>query len=117
MKSKGNQMNIESGKKRPDFVVSGQDGETSSREFCDLIIKSLMEKGYEVAINYPYKGAELIKRYWAPSKNCDAIQIEINRRLYLDEISVSKNDGFPVLKDNLFESPKRIVDFALDKKT
>ena len=117
MKSKGNQMNIDSGKKRPDFVVSDQDGKTSSREFRDLITKSLMEKGYEVAINYPYKGAELIKRYGAPSKNCDAIQIEINRRLYLDENSVSKNDGFSVLKDNLFELTKRIVDFALDKKT
>ena len=100
MKSKGNQMNIDSGKKRPDFVVSDQDGETSSREFRDLITKSLMEKGYEVAINYPYKGAELIKRYGAPSKNCNAIQIEMNRRLYLDENSVSKNDGFLVLKDD-----------------
>ena len=117
MKSKGNQMNIDSGKKRPDFVVSDQDGETSSRDFRDLITKSLTEKGYEVGINYPYKGAELIKRYGAPSKNCNAVQIEINRRLYLDETSVSKKDGFSVLKDNLFELTEQLVDFTLDKKT
>ena len=45
MESKGNQKNIDNGKKRPDFVVSGQDGETSSRGFRDLITKSLTEKG------------------------------------------------------------------------
>ena len=55
-------------KKRPDFVVSGQDGETSSRGFRDFTNKSLTEKDQEVGINYPYKGAELIKRYGAPWK-------------------------------------------------
>ena len=51
-------MNIDSGKKCPDFVVSDQNGETSCRDFHELITKSLIEKGYEVEINYPYKGAE-----------------------------------------------------------
>jgi len=85
MKSKGNQMNIDSGKKCPDFVVSDQNSETSCRDFRELITKSLIEKGYEVGINYPCKGAELIKSYGEPSKGCNAIQIEINRQLYLDK--------------------------------
>ena len=98
MKSKGNQMNIDSGKKCPGFVVSDQNGETSCRDVRELIIKSLTEKGYEEGINYPYKGAELIKRYGEPSKGCNAIQMEINRQLYLDETSVSKNNGFSVFE-------------------
>ena len=61
MKSKGNQMNIDSGRDRPDFVVSDQDGKTSSRKFRNVIIQNLTSQGYKVAINYPYKGAELIK--------------------------------------------------------
>ena len=45
MESKDNQKNIDSVKKRPDVVVSDQNGETSSRGFGDLITKSLKEKG------------------------------------------------------------------------
>ena len=45
MESKDNQKNIDSVKKRPDVVVSDQNGETSSRGFGDLITKSLTEKG------------------------------------------------------------------------
>jgi len=61
-------LNIDSGKKRLDFVVSDQNSKTCSGDFRDFTNKSLTGKGYEVGINYPYKGAELIKCYGAPWK-------------------------------------------------
>ena len=112
MKSKGNQMNIDSGRERPDFVVSDQDGKTSSRKFRDVIIKNLKSQGYEVAVNYPYKGAELIKRHGVPTENRHAVQIEINRRLYMDESSFLKNNSFSVLKDNILKLTERLVYFT-----
>ena len=116
MKSKGNQMNIDSGRERPDFVVSDQDGKTSSKKFRDVIIKNLTSQGYEVAVNYPYKGAELIKRYGVPTENRHAVQIEINRRLYMDEFSFLKNDSFSVLKDNILKLTERLVYFTKAEK-
>ena len=116
MKSKGNQMNIDSGRERPDFVVSDQDGKTSSRKFRDVIIKNLKSQGYEVAVNYPYKGAELIKRHGVPTENRHAIQIEINRRLYMDESSFLKNNSFSVLKDNILKLTERLVYFTKAEK-
>ena len=116
MKSKGNQMNIDSGRERPDFVVSDQDGKTSSRKFRDVIIKNLKSQGYEVAVNYPYKGAELIKRYGVPTENRHAVQIEINRRLYMDESSFLKNNSFSVLKDNILKLTERLVYFTKAEK-
>ena len=116
MKSKGNQMNIDSGKDRPDFVVSDQDGRTSSRKFRNVIIQNLISQGYKVAINYPYKGAELIKRHGSPAKNRHAVQIEINRRLYMDEPSFQKNDTFSVLKDNILKLTERLVYFTTAEK-
>ncbi len=116
MKSKGNQMNIDSGRERPDFVVSDQDGKTSSRKFRDVIIKNLKSQGYEVAVNYPYKGAELIKRHGVPTENRHAVQIEINRRLYMDESSFLKNNSFPVLKDNILKLTERLVYFTKAEK-
>ena len=116
MKSKGNQMNIDSGRERPDFVVSDQDGKTSSKKFRDVIIKNLKSQGYEVAVNYPYKGAELIKRHGAPTENRHAVQIEINRRLYMDESSFLKNNSFSVLKDNILKLTERLVYFTKAEK-
>ena len=116
MKSKGNQMNIDSGRERPDFVVSDQDGKTSSKKFRDVIIKNLTSQGYEVAVNYPYKGAELIKRHGVPIENRHAVQIEINRRLYMDESSFLKNNSFPVLKDNILKLTERLVYFTKAEK-
>ena len=116
MKSKGNQMNIDSGRERPDFVVSDQDGKTSSRKFRNVIIKNLKSQGYEVAVNYPYKGAELIKRHGVPIENRHAVQIEINRRLYMDEFSFLKNDSFSVLKDNILKLTERLVCFTKAEK-
>ena len=116
MKSKGNQMNIDSGRERPDFVVSDQDGKTSSRKFRDVIIKNLKSQGYKVAVNYPYKGAELIKRHGVPTENRHAVQIEINRRLYMDEFSFLKNDSFSVLKDNILKLTERLVYFTKAEK-
>ena len=116
MKSKGNQMNIDSGRERPDFVVSDQDGKTSSRKFRDVVIKNLKSQGYEVAVNYPYKGAELIKRHGVPTENRHAVQIEINRRLYMDESSFLKNNSFSVLKDNILKLTERLVYFTKAEK-
>ena len=116
MKSKGNQMNIDSGRERPDFVVSDQDGKTSSRKFRDVIVKNLKSQGYEVAVNYPYKGAELIKRHGVPTENRHAVQIEINRRLYMDESSFLKNNSFSVLKDNILKLTERLVYFTKAEK-
>ena len=116
MKSKGNQMNIDSGRERPDFVVSDQDGKTSSKKFRDVIIKNLKSQGYEVAVNYPYKGAELIKRHGVPTENRHAVQIEINRRLYMDESSFLKNNSFSVLKDNILKLTERLVYFTKAEK-
>ena len=116
MKSKGNQMNIDSGRERPDFVVSDQDGKTSSRKFRDVIIKNLISQGYKVAVNYPYKGAELIKQYGVPTENRHAVQIEINRRLYMDESSFLKNNSFSVLKDNILKLTERLVYFTKAEK-
>ena len=116
MKSNGNQMNIDSGRERPDFVVSDQDGKTSSKKFRDVIIKNLTSQGYEVAVNYPYKGAELIKRHGVPTENRHAVQIEINRRLYMDESSFLKNNSFSVLKDNILKLTERLVYFTKAEK-
>jgi len=101
MKPFGNPMNVDDGQARPDFVVSNGDGETADADLVDTVAHWFGTRGYSVSVNDPYKGAEMIRRYGAPSDGRHSIQIEINRRLYLDPDRMMKTDGFAPLKEDL----------------
>ncbi|CAG9178681.1 N-formylglutamate amidohydrolase [Cupriavidus pinatubonensis] len=101
MKSRGNAMNIDNGAVRPDFVVSNQDGKTSSAEFIEVVAGCLRGFGYNVSVNWPYKGAELIGAYSDPARGRHSLQIEVNRALYLDEARFVRSEGFAMLRAHL----------------
>ena len=101
MRSRGNAMNDDDGKERPDFVVSDRDGTTAGGGFTEHVASVLREQGYSVGINDPYKGAELVRAYGRPAERRHSIQIEINRRLYMDEDEVVRHDGFAGLQHDL----------------
>ena len=56
---------------------------------------------YSVAINDPYKGVEIVRRHGRPAENRHSLQIEVNRRLYMDEATLAPNAGYPVLERDL----------------
>lgn len=101
MKSRGNAMNVDSGAERPDFVISNGDGATCSDAFIDLVAQCLRGFGYRVGINWPYKGAELIRAYADPAQGRHSLQIEINRALYMDEATLAQHAGYAVLRGHL----------------
>jgi len=57
--------------------------------------------GYDVAINDPYKGVELVRKFGRPHERRHSLQIEINRRLYMNETTLAKLDGFEALRSDL----------------
>jgi N-formylglutamate amidohydrolase len=100
------------GMPRADFVLGDRDGTTCSIEFTSHIADTLRGFGYEVKINDPYKGVELVRAYSEPAENKHSIQIEVNRRLYMDEASRNPNDHFEKLQANLTELIKAIGKYA-----
>jgi N-formylglutamate deformylase len=54
-----------------------------------------------VAVNSPFKGAEIIIRHGAPGQNRHSLQIEVNRALYMDEERIEKSPGFEKLKQDI----------------
>jgi len=79
---------------RPDFVLGDRDGRTCAPELTALVRTWLEERGHSVAINDPYKGAELVRAYSDPGAARHSLQIEINRRLYMDERTLERGPGF-----------------------
>lgn len=112
MKSVGNAMATDVGARRPDFVLGDRDGKTCDPKFMTLVRDVLASMGYSVAINNPYKGLELIMRYSDPGAGRHALQIEINRALYMDQERIVRSPGFEKLKGNLSSLIDAVVDFA-----
>ena len=95
-----------------DFVLGNRDGTTSCPEFTALIKDYLTERGYRVALNDPFKGVELIRRYSAPTRGRHSIQLEINKSLYMNEETLAKNDNYDAFKKEIENLITFIADYA-----
>ena len=84
-----------------DFVVGNRSESTSSGALALLICEHLRALGHSVEYNHPYKGVELVRRYGKPAEHRHSIQLEINRRLYMDESTFELTDGFASLQRDL----------------
>jgi N-formylglutamate amidohydrolase len=99
----GKQSEEGEGSVRADFVLGDRDGTTCDPRFTRLVFKVLAGMGYDVKVNDPYKGVELVRAYSDPAAGRHSLQIEVNKRLYMDESTLAKNAGFARLQKNLGE--------------
>ncbi|WP_026872826.1 N-formylglutamate amidohydrolase [Inquilinus limosus] len=86
---------------RPDFVLGDYDGASCEPGFVRLAAETLRGLGYSVSLNVPFRGAELVSAYSDPARGRHSLQIEINRRLYMDEDSRERTAGFAALRGHL----------------
>jgi N-formylglutamate deformylase len=84
-----------------DFVIGDRDGTTAATALSRRVCDYLQSLGYSVAYNHPYKGVELVRRYGDPQRHRHSLQVEINRKLYMDERTLELNHGFEPLKRHL----------------
>lgn len=89
------------GEAHPDFVVGNRDHSTSRPELAEWVCATLRGLGYSVALNHPYKGVELVRRYSDPASHRHSLQLEINRKLYMDETTLEPHAGFDGLRQHL----------------
>ena len=108
MKSTGNQMNIDSGKPRPDIILGDNDGQCASNEFVSIVEQAFINRGYSVVRNDPYKGGYLINHYADVKNNRHSMQIEINRSLYMNEKTFERNENFENFKHDLSQISQEI---------
>jgi N-formylglutamate amidohydrolase len=86
-----------------DFVLGDRYGSSCAPCLTSLTHNLLTEAGYRVSRNAPYAGGYVSQNYGKPGENVHALQLEINRRLYLDEQRISRTAGFAPLRRFLEE--------------
>lgn len=98
------------GEIRPDFIVGDRFGASADPELTRMAISILRDLGYSVAHNRPYAGGFITEHFGRPRENLHALQIEINRGLYLQERSYERTDGFAALVANMGKFSAQLMD-------
>ena len=91
----------DAGKARAEFCVSDIKGTTASKRALALVVDTLKSYGYSVSVNDPYIGNELIKRIGDPARGIDSIQVEINKKLFMDTKTFRATEGLRAVKADL----------------
>ncbi|HEY5700719.1 MAG TPA: N-formylglutamate amidohydrolase [Gammaproteobacteria bacterium] len=97
---------------RPQICLGDRDGTTCAPEFTHAVADAFSALGYEVTVNVPYKGVELVRRYSDPAIGRHSLQIEINRALYMDETRIAKSENFARLAADITRLIREICDYA-----
>ena len=89
------------GRARPDVVLGDRYGTSCASALTDLTAQILTRHGYSVSRNKPYAGGFITEHYGQPARAMHAMQIEVNRSLYMDERTLEKHGGFAQLSADL----------------
>lgn len=86
------------GRRRPDIVLGDRFGTACTTALTDAAERVLRELGFSVARNVPYAGGFTTHHYGRPAERLHALQIEINRDLYMDEERIERGPGLARLQ-------------------
>ena len=76
-----------------------------------LVEMAFVELGYRCVRNAPYAGGYTTEHYGRPARRTHALQVEINRALYMDETTRIANDGFARLSRDIGTVTARLAGF------
>ena len=107
----GSQAKGGAGRARADFVLGDRDGTTCDPALTAFVRRTLAAMGYDVAVNDPFKGVALVQAYSNPAAGRHSLQIEISKRLYMDEATLQPHAGFDALQRNLM----RLIDALIER--
>lgn len=98
------------GEPRADIVLGDRDGTSCAPEFTAFVREALAAHGYDVRVNDPFKGVELVRAWSDPAAGRHSLQLEVNKRLYMDTATLQRSDGFAPLQQHLMSLVDAIVD-------
>ena len=93
MPSIGGPLDRDRGRERADIVLGDRFGASCAETLVEGVEHVLAGLGYRVARNVPYAGGFTTEHYGQPDEGVHALQIEINRALYMDERRVRRSGG------------------------
>lgn len=84
-----------------DVVLGDLRGVSCSAAFTRCVAEAFESLGYTVAINDPYIGQDLLREHGRPDEGSESLQIELNRKLYLDETTRERSARFERMRQDI----------------
>jgi N-formylglutamate amidohydrolase len=97
------------GRRAPDVVLGDRHGAACAPALTDWMEAQFTAAGLRVARNHPYAGGYTTETYGRPAAGLHALQVEISRPLYLDEVRLVPGPGFQRLKRLLTRLTRDLV--------
>ncbi|HEY8564113.1 MAG TPA: N-formylglutamate amidohydrolase [Beijerinckiaceae bacterium] len=94
---------------KADVVLGDRYGTSCACVLTDVVEHALRARGYAVVRNKPYAGGFITEHYGEPAQGRHALQIEINRALYMDERHLVRGSGFDELSRDLVAIFERVM--------
>lgn len=98
--------------RRPDIVLGDRFGTSCAGLVIDLAQECFQRLGYAVVRNKPYAGGYITETYGRPADGLHALQIEVNRGLYMDEDRYVRLPRFPLIADDLMRVSQEIMSLS-----
>ena len=100
---------------RPQFVLGDRYGTSCAGVISETMEKTLRALGYSVNRNKPYAGGFITEHYGNPAVGLHAIQLEINRGLYMDERRCARSHAFAQLVSDLETLASRLGEIPIEE--
>ncbi|MEJ2118182.1 MAG: N-formylglutamate amidohydrolase [Alphaproteobacteria bacterium] len=95
---------------KADFVLGDRFGTSCPREMVRAVERDISGLGYKVTLNKPYAGGYITEQYGTPNKGMHALQIEINRALYMDEETLVLRRDFRNVRAHVTQIAERVIE-------
>lgn len=100
---------------RPEIVLGDRFGASASNEIVDQIEAAFSATGLKVARNTPFAGAYVTQAYGRPSRQQHAVQVEIDRALYMDEQAICPSGDFDAFRNLMQQVIAEIAGIGFNK--
>jgi N-formylglutamate amidohydrolase len=100
---------------RPEFVLGDRYGTSCVPVVAETVEETLRGLGYTVSRNKPYAGGFITEHYGNPAAGLHALQLEINRALYMDERRYARSANFARLAADMESLARRLGEIPLEE--
>jgi len=101
MPSVGGPHDPDAGRRRADIVLGDCFASACNEAVISTVESIFTARGYQVSRNKPFAGGFTTRHYGHPQQGRHALQIEINRALYMDEATIQHNDGMAKMTSDI----------------
>jgi N-formylglutamate deformylase len=94
---------------RPDIILGDRYGTSCDPWVSESVASIFRSAGFVVAQNAPFAGGYITQHYGAPRSGVHALQVEIDRGLYMDEKRIEPRSDFPEFVERISSVMQRLA--------